>query len=190
MASTGTIFVVSAPSGAGKSTILSRVLAKDRVLGYSVSATTRQPRNGEIDGTHYRFVDEATFTAWREEGLFTEWAQVHGNYYGTLESDLHVLLEAGRDVVLEIDVEGARQMRRDGRPFVSIFLAPPSLEELERRLHARGDLTDEAMALRLENAKAELAARNEYDHCVVNDKIDEAVAEFEEIVKLTREHRA
>jgi guanylate kinase len=191
----GTVFIVSAPSGAGKSSILARALARDRGLCYSVSATTRPPRNGEIDGTHYRFVDETAFRRWIDEDRFAEWAKVHDNYYGTLNDDVTALLDSGKDVILEIDVQGARTIRgnwqHENRGGVkSIFIAPPSLEELERRLKKRGDLTGAALAARLKNAEVELAAQNEYDHVILNEDLDDAVAEFELVVQQTRAARA
>jgi guanylate kinase len=186
----GTLFVVSAPSGAGKHTILERVLARDNRLGYSVSATTRRPRHGEVDGTHYHFMDRASFERRVAEGDFVEWAEVHGNLYGTLRSEVDRLVESGKDIVLELDVQGMRNVKRAGLDAVTIFIMAPTVEDLERRLKARGTDRPEEIALRLSNAEAELAARGEYDHVIVNADIDQATAEFEGIVQAARERAA
>jgi guanylate kinase len=186
----GTLFVVSAPSGAGKHTILERVLARDNRLGYSVSATTRRPRHGEVDGTHYHFMDRASFERRVAGGDFVEWAEVHGNLYGTLRSEVDRLVESGKDIVLELDVQGMRNVKRAGLDAVTIFIMAPTIEDLERRLKARGTDRPEEIALRLSNAEAELAARGEYDHVIVNADIDRATAEFEGIVQAARERAA
>ncbi|GMU93851.1 MAG: guanylate kinase [Candidatus Hydrogenedentota bacterium] len=186
----GTLFVVSAPSGAGKHTILERVLARDKRLGYSVSATTRSPRRGEVDGTHYHFMDRASFERRVAEGDFVEWAEVHGNLYGTLRSELERLVGSGKDIVLELDVQGMRNVKRAGLDAVTVFIMAPTVEDLERRLKARATDPPEEISLRLANAKEELAARGEYDHVIVNADIDQATAEFEEIVRSARERAA
>lgn len=182
----GLVIVVSAPSGGGKGTILNRVFGEDNRLRHTVSATTRRPRKGEVDGRHYHFVDEETFRRWIDEGRFVEWAEVHGSLYGTLHSELVRLTQEGADVVLELDVQGMRSLRRVRDDVVTIFIEPPSLEVLEERLRARGGLSEQALWTRLDNAKDEIAAKNEYDHVVINDDLDQAVADFRAILRTER----
>jgi len=182
----GLLFVVSAPSGGGKGTILRRVLAADAQLCHAVSATTRSPRAGEVEGTHYYFVDRPTFEKWIAEGRFAEWATVHGELYGTLHEELDRIRASGRDVVLELDVQGMRSIRRLRPEAVTIFIEPPSLETLEARLRKRGDLDENTLQLRLENAKAEISAKNEYDYQILNDDLDRAVDQFNEFVQRAR----
>lgn len=187
MAKHGTVIVLSAPSGAGKHTILKRARALDPKLAYSVSATTRAPREGEVDGKDYYFLDRETFEKRIAAGEFAEWAEVHGNLYGTLRSELDRLVSSGLDVVLELDVQGMRNMKAAGLDIVTVFVMPPSEDELARRLELRGANTADDMALRLKNARDEMAARNEYDHVIVNDQLNQAVESFQNIV---RRHRA
>jgi len=184
--SEGTLFVVSSPSGAGKRTILKRVLAEDDCLALTTSATTRRPRPGEVNGHDYYFISRETFRRRVEAGEFVEWAEVHGNLYGTLRAELDRVLGSGMDAILEIDVQGMQAIRNQGLRFVSIFIMPPSLEELEARLRKRGTDSPEAIALRLRNARAEIKARHQYDHTIVNDVLDEAVARFQAIVRTER----
>jgi guanylate kinase len=178
----GKLFVVSAPSGAGKKTVLDRLLAQDPQLTYSVSATTRDPRPGEVDGKEYYFLDRAEFERRVTDGAFVEWAEVHGNLYGTLRTELERLRSSGKDVVLEIDVQGMRNLKRDGLDAATIFIMPPSLAELERRLNKRGTNNLEDIAVRLRNARDEIAARGEYDHVVVNDEVGRAAEEMKQII--------
>lgn len=185
--SRGRVFVVSAPSGAGKHTILKRTLARDPNLAYSVSATTRPPRPGEEDGREYYFLDRAEFERRVHNGAFAEWAEVHGNLYGTLRSEIDRITAEGRDALLELDVQGMRNVRRLGMDPVAVFIMAPSLEELEQRLRARGTDSEETIALRLRNAREEIAAKDEYDHVIVNVDIREAVAELEAIIRAARE---
>jgi guanylate kinase len=182
----GLLVVVSAPSGGGKGTILGRAFRHDPRLAHAVSATTRPRRPNEVDGKHYHFVDRETFERWIDEGRFAEWAEVHGQLYGTLYSELDRLCGQGRDVVVELDVQGMRSLRRLRPDAATVFIEPPSLEVLEQRLRKRGDLSEEALRLRLENAKAEMAAKNEYDCRILNDDLDRAVAEFEAFVGRAR----
>jgi guanylate kinase len=182
----GTLYIVSSASGAGKNTILRRLLAEDDGIEYSVSATTRLPRDGEADGREYYFVSREEFDERIVAGDFVEWAEVHHNLYGTLRRELDRLLGSGKDAILEIDVQGMRKLRAAGVGFVSIFIMAPSLEELERRLRARGTDTPEVIAVRLKNAWAEIAAREEYDHVIVNETVDDAAAEFLDIVRVQR----
>jgi guanylate kinase len=182
----GLLLVVSAPSGGGKGTILGRAFARDPRLRHAVSATTRARRGDEVEGQNYYFIDRPTFERWLAEGRFLEWAVVHGECYGTLKSEIDRLREEGRDVVLELDVQGMRHLRDQGTDVATVFIEPPSLEVLEQRLRARGDLTEEQLQLRLENARAEIAAKNEYDYTILNDDLELAVASFEGFVQRAR----
>ncbi len=183
----GLLIVVSAPSGGGKGTILERVMAADPSLRHAVSATTRAPRPGEIDGYHYHFIDRDTFDRWVNQGRFAEWANVHGELYGTLHEELERVRETGADVVLELDVQGMRSIRGLRPDAATVFIEPPSLDTLKERLRKRGDLDAEDFDLRLRNAEAEIAAKNEYDYRILNDDLDRAVAEFAAAVKRFRE---
>ena len=182
----GRIFVVSAPSGAGKHTILKRVLAGDNRLAYSVSATTRPPRPGEVDGREYYFLTRDVFEQFVREGKFAEWAEVHGNLYGTLRNELARIVDSGKDVLLELDVQGMRNIRAIGLDAVCVFIMAPSPEELEQRLRFRGTDSDEVIALRLKNAREEIAAKDEYDHVIVNIDIRAAVEELKGIIRAAR----
>lgn len=186
MAGPGILFVISAPSGGGKRTVLERVMAADANLEYSVSATTRPPREGETDGVDYVFLDRDEFDARIEAGAFAEWADVHRHRYGTLHAELERVLATGKDAVLELDVQGMRTLRASGRECVTVFITAPSLDELERRLRDRGTDSEEQIAGRMETAKTEIAARHEFDYIIVNDRIDEAVADMEAIVRAER----
>lgn len=178
MAEKGKLFVVSAPSGAGKTTLIQKVLSRFENLAYSVSHTTRPPRPGEIDGRDYFFVDEAQFKALIEENQMLEWAKVHNNYYGTSKTAVTGALEQGRNVLLDIDVQGAKQIMASELPLVSIFIMPPSMAVLEQRLRARGTDADEVIAVRLENARAEMAQQDLYTFRVVNDDLETAVSDI------------
>lgn len=182
----GIVFVVSAPSGAGKRTVLERVFAQDALLGFSVSATTRPPRKGEVHGKDYYFLDRDAFARRVQAGDFVEWAEVHGNAYGTLREELDRLLVSGKDTVLELDVQGMRNVRRIGLDAVTIFIMAPSVEELERRLRARGTDSADVIELRLANARAEIAARSEFDYVIVNDRLDDAAADLAAILRAER----
>lgn len=182
----GLLIVVSAPSGGGKGTILRRALDADPRLRHAVSATTRAPREGELEGQHYYFVDRETFEKWVAEGRFAEWATVHGELYGTLHSELDRLRAAGQDVVLELDVQGMRSIRRMRPEALTVFIEPPSMRVLEERLRKRGDLPEAALQLRLRNAEAEIAAKNEYDYRIVNDNLDSAVGQFQAFIAKAR----
>ena len=189
MSDRGILFVVSAPSGGGKRSILHRVMEDDPKLVYSVSATTRSPRPDEVDGESYRFIDTETFRQWIDEGRFVEWAEVHGQLYGTPKDGLFERLEDGRDVVLELDVQGMRLIRQVDEDAVTIFIVPPSFEVLEQRLRGRGDSEEDDIVVRLRNAKEEIAAKGEFDFVVVNDVLDRAVEQFKNIVEEQRKER-
>ena len=179
----GPLIIVSGPAGSGKSTVVERLLRTTTLpLRVAVSATTRPPRAGEIDGKHYHFWAPERFARALAAGEFLEHAEVHGNSYGTLRSEVERYREQGTGVVLVIDVQGADQVRRQCPDAVSVFLMPPSPEVLERRLRGRGTESEEAVRRRLEGAKRELARSGEYDYQVVNDELDDAVARLRDIV--------
>jgi guanylate kinase len=176
----GPLIILSGPSGVGKSELVKRLLAaKDLPLHLSVSATTRRPRAGEVDGTSYHFWPRQRFEEAVQAGGFLEWADVFGNLYGTLRREVEPYRERGEGVLLEIDVQGACQVRRLCPDAVSIFLKAPSLEVYEERLRRRHTENEEALRRRLEGARRELARAGEYDYQVVNDDLQRAVAEVE-----------
>lgn len=187
MATQGVLLVISAPSGAGKLTLLNKIREQevDRFVT-TVSATTRPPRDGELDGREYYFLDRATFERRRDAGAFVEWAEVHGNLYGTLHSELDRCLATGKDVILELDVQGMKNLSTQRQDLASVFLMPPSVEELERRLRKRGADDDDVIALRVRNASEEMAQRHDFDYIVVNDKIEKAASDLEAIIRAER----
>lgn len=178
----GNLFVVSGPSGAGKGTLLSRVIKRIPDAWVSVSATTRKPRPGEVDGIHYYFLDVDHFKRLVSENGFLEWAKVHDNYYGTLKENVLKHMAAGEQVILEIDVQGAFQIRKEIPEAHLVFIEPPSLEELESRLRGRGTETDDVISSRMETAKVELARKKEYDIQVINDDLNRATAELVSVI--------
>lgn len=178
----GNLFVVSGPSGAGKGTLLSQVIERIPDVWVSVSATTRSPRPGEIEGVHYFFLDTDHFKSLVEQDGFLEWAQVHDNYYGTLKQSVIDHMNAGDQVILEIDVQGALQVRKALPEAHLVFIEPPSLEELERRLRQRGTETEDVISSRMKTAEVELAQKMEYDVQVVNDDLERAVDELVEVI--------
>ena len=185
--SSGKLFIISAPSGAGKSTILRRVMAELQGVAFSVSHTTRPPRTGEKDGREYHFIERATFLQMIEEDQFCEYAEVHGNLYGTSKASIQKLLARGVDVILDIDVQGAAIIRRFAElPSISVFLAPPSLAELERRLRHRGLDSDGVIATRLNNAHKEMSVIDDFDYLIINEHAAEAALMFEAIILATR----
>lgn len=179
----GQLFVVSAPSGVGKSTIIRRVLEDHPDLRYSVSSTTRAPREGEIHGKDYNFLTREAFLAGIQARRFIEWAEVHGHYYGTDAEQLNLWLTAGDDVLLEIDVQGAALVRCVYPSAWTIFILPPSMEVLAERLKGRKTETPEQITLRLAAAENEIKKAPWYDFVVVNDTLDEAVADFKAIIR-------
>lgn len=182
----GNLIIVSAPSGAGKTTLVSAVLGRLPRVKPSVSYTSRALRNGELDGVHYHFVAGAEFIAMIERGEFLEWAEVHGNFYGTSRLSVEKLLAAGEDVILTIDVQGATQMRQLFPAAVSVFILPPSYQAMLARLDYRGANGAEDLELRLQNARAEIAQCEQFDYVVINDELEPAVAELAAIIMAER----
>jgi len=182
----GLLFIVSAPSGAGKTTVVERLVEQVPHLKLSRSYTSRQAREGETDGVDYNFVSRERFEAMVAADDFLEWADVFGNLYGTSAADTERLLEGGCDVVLVIDVQGARKVRRRGIETTATFVMPPSLEVLEQRLRGRSKDSEEAIQRRLEVAKQEVASYAEYDFVVINDELTAAVDRLRSIVVAAR----
>lgn len=175
------LFVVSGPSGVGKGTLVSRLREERPNLGLTVSATTRSPREGERDGVSYHFLSEEAFEDLVRKGGFYEWAQVHGHRYGTLTSEVERLLARGLSVVLEIDVQGGLQVRRNNPDAVLVFIEPPSFEVLEARLRGRGTEDEKIIQTRLANAKREMEFADSYDVRIVNDSLDDALRKLEAV---------
>lgn len=182
----GNLFILSAPSGAGKSSLIGALLKKHGDMKVSVSHTTRSPRPGEENGVHYHFVSVDEFKALIEKNDFFEWAQVFDNYYGTSKQAIESQLAAGIDVFLDIDWQGAQQIRKLVDDVETIFILPPSKEELESRLNNRGQDSAEIIAGRMAKAQSETSHYNEYDYVVVNDDFDTALTEIETIVMAKR----
>jgi len=183
---TGLLFVVSAPSGAGKSTLCRAVLDHFPDMKYSISYTTRQPRQGEQDGIHYYFIAQDRFELGIAQGRWAEWAKVHDNFYGTSADLLDAELNAGFDIMLDIDVQGMRQILQRYPEAVTIFVMPPSLEILRNRLESRGTDSPEVIAVRLKNAQKEMAQKDRYRHIIINDQLADAIAQLIDIVEKYR----
>jgi guanylate kinase len=177
------LFVISGPSGAGKGTLLAEVRKQRPALGLSVSATTRSPRPGEVDGTSYYFLSDEEFRRRIAAGEFVEWAEVHGHLYGTLVSEVKRLLAKGHSLVLEIDVQGALNVRKVYPDAVLIFIEPPSLQALEERLRGRGTEDEASIELRLKNARHEMELADQYDARIVNDTVDRAAQELGSVMR-------
>ncbi|MCG6874622.1 MAG: guanylate kinase [Betaproteobacteria bacterium] len=182
----GLLYIVSAPSGAGKSTLVAAAIAEDPGLVLSISYTTRAPRPGEQDGREYHFVDRATFVRMLEASEFLESAEVHGNLYATSQKQIAAALDAGRDVVLEIDWQGAEQVRRAFPDAVGIFILPPSMDELRKRLVNRGQDPEPVIRKRLAAAEEEMSHAAEFDYAIVNNNFDEAKRDFLAVVRAAR----
>ena len=182
----GTLFIVTAPSGAGKTTMVSGLLERDPLVRLSVSYTTRAPRPGEVDGQHYHFVDVPTFRALRDKGEFLEWAEVHNNYYGTSKVWLEQQITAGKDILLEIDWQGAQQVRKVFPKAVGVFIMPPSLEELERRLRGRGTDSEDVIARRVLGARGEMRHVAEFDYVIINEELPAALEDLVAVVRASR----
>ena len=182
----GTLFIVTAPSGAGKTTLVSGLLDRDPMVRLSVTYTTRAPREGEVDGRHYHFVDVATFRALRDKGEFLEWAEVHSNYYGTSKAWLEAQVRSGKDILLEIDWQGAQQVRKAFPEAVGVFILPPSLEELERRLRGRGTDSEDVIARRVLGARGEMRHVAEFDYVIINEDLPAALDDLVAVVRASR----
>ena len=182
----GTLFIVTAPSGAGKTTLVSGLLERDPQVRLSVSYTTRAPRAGEVNGQHYHFIDVPAFRALRDKGEFLEWAEVHNNYYGTSKRWLEEQTRAGRDILLEIDWQGAQQVRKVFPKAVGVFILPPSVEELERRLRGRGTDSEDVIARRVLAARGEMRHVAEFDYVIINENLPTAIEDLVAVVRASR----
>ncbi|MDO5038151.1 guanylate kinase [Clostridium sp.] len=182
MSKKGVLLVISGPSGAGKGTICKALLEKHKEIYLSVSATTREPRNGEVEGVNYFFLKKEDFLQKVEEGDFLEHAEVYGNYYGTPKSSVQKMIDEGRDVILEIDIQGALKVKENCEEGIFIFILPPSMEELKQRIIKRGSETPESLMRRFKSAYKEINYISKYNYAVVNDEVDTAVSKIEAII--------
>lgn len=182
MSKRGILIVISGPSGAGKGTICKALVERDKNLFVSVSATTRAPRKGEIDGINYHFLTKEDFFDKVNKGEFLEHAEVYGNHYGTLKSNIEELLEAGKNVILEIDIQGALSVKENTKEGIFIFILPPSMEELKNRIVNRGSETKESLLKRFQSAYQEINYISRYNYAVVNDVVEQAVERVENII--------
>lgn len=197
---TALLLVVSAPSGAGKSTLCNRLVEKFPGMTYSVSCTTRAPRGEEKNHEHYHFLSREEFCSQVGRGEFLEHADVHGNFYGTLQETVRKALREGRDLIMDIDVQGAAQIRAAcaqlpeddplRQSFVDMFIAPPSMDELRRRLCGRATDSEEVIEKRMRNAEAEMDERSTYRHLIINDEIEDALEKMVNVIRAEREERA
>lgn len=186
----GLMLVISSPSGAGKSTIARTLLDSDKKISLSVSVTTRQRRQSEIEGIHYHFVSQREFERLRDSDSLLEWAQVHGNYYGTPREAVETAMSEGRDMLFDIDWQGAQQLQdKMSADVVSIFILPPTMTELQSRLHRRAEDTEEVIQTRLANSRSEIEHWREYDYVIVNDDLDTAFNAVQSIVRAERLRR-
>jgi len=188
--STGTLYVFSAPSGAGKTTLVKALLEQTAAIGVSVSHTTRDPREGEVNGKDYNFVSQDDFKSLIEQSAFLEHAQVFDNFYGTSQIWVEQELEAGRDVILEIDWQGAQQIRQQMPEMVSIFILPPSREELLKRLTGRGTDSQEVIDRRMQDAVSEMSHYGEFNYLIINDDFETALQELRSVVVARRQRIA
>lgn len=181
--SNGKLFIISAPSGAGKTTLCREALKRFKDITYSISYTTRKPRNGEQDGIDYYFITKEKFKRKIENNKWAEWAEVYGNFYGTSAEFLDTCLASGKHILLDIDVQGAIQIKNRYPDSVTIFIVPPSLETLRARLESRGTDTRQVIERRLEAAKKEMGEKDLYRHVIINDELSKAVSELIEIIE-------
>ena len=182
----GYLYIVTAPSGAGKTTLVRLLLENDPGIRLSISCTTRAPRAGEVDGREYYFATVPEFLGKIESGDFLEWAEVHGNYYGTSKSWIAAEMAAGRDVLLEIDWQGAQQVRKLFPEAIGVFVVPPSLDELSSRLSGRGTDSEETIARRLAAARHEMRHMAEFDYVIINDDLQQALGDLLSVVRASR----
>lgn len=182
----GILFIISSPSGGGKGTLIREVLRTVPNIGYSVSFTTRARREGETDGIHYNFVSPAEFEHLIKQGEFLEYAKVHGNYYGTSKTQVEKEVSAGRDIILEIDVQGANLVREKASDATGIFILPPSFEVLRERLIARQTESDEDLKLRLSNSRDEVQEYTKFDYVIINDEVIKAVTDLQSVIYAER----
>jgi len=182
----GNIFVVTAPSGAGKTTLVAALLAADQQIKLSVSYTTRAPREGEVDGKNYHFVSRETFIGMLQRSEFLESAEVYGNFYGTSQLWIQQQLDAGNDILLEIDWQGAQQVRKVFRDAIGIFILPPSMEALKARLSGRGTDSAETIARRIAAAQDEMRHADEFDYVIINDDLQQALDNLRSVVSASR----
>ena len=183
---TGTLYILAAPSGAGKTSLVHALTEKDPLITVSVSTTTRPPRPGEVDGVNYHFVDIPSFEQKVKEGEFLEHAKVFDNYYGTSKATVERQLATGKDVILEIDWQGARQVKALIPEAITVFILPPSLEELHRRLTGRGTDSEEVIAKRMSEAVSEMSHYPEFEYLVINDEFEYALDQLHSIFKANR----
>ena len=183
---TGQLFIVSAPSGAGKTTLVRLLLEKDAAISLSISTTTRAPRPGEQDGREYHFVSVPRFVERRDRGEFLEWAEVHGNYYGTSQRWIEEQLQTGRDVLVEIDWQGAQQVRDVFPEAIGVFILPPSMDILKQRLAGRGTDSAEVIARRIAAAQAEMRHVDEFDYVIINDDLQQAYDSLTAVIAASR----
>jgi guanylate kinase len=186
MKTSGNLFIVTAPSGAGKTTLVRALLASDPLVKLSISYTTRAPRPGETNGVDYHFVSESEFNELLGKGAFLESAQVHGGWYGTSQQWVEQALQEGNDLLLEIDWQGAEQVRKLFPSAVTIFILPPSEEALRERLHKRGQDAPEVIARRLANAHEEIGHVSEFDYVIINDRFEDALIDLQAIFRTQR----
>lgn len=183
---TGHLYIVAAPSGAGKTTLVRMLLENDPLIRLSISTTTRSPRPGEVDGREYCFVDVPTFLERVNQGEFLEWAEVHGNYYGTSKRWIEAEMQDGRDVLLEIDWQGAQQVRKVFPDAIGIFILPPSMDALKTRLSGRGTDSAETIARRIAAAQDEMRHADEFDYVIINDDLQQALDNLRSVVSASR----
>lgn len=186
----GVMLVLSSPSGAGKSSISRQILDKNTEIELSVSVTTREQRPSEIDGTHYHFIDQKRFSVMRDRGELLEWAEVHGNFYGTPRDPVEEALSNGRDVLFDIDWQGTKQLyEKMPDDLVRIFVLPPSIDELKRRLERRAEDTEDVIAKRLSNSALEMEQWSEYDYVIINEKLEPSFQKVQSILHAERMRR-